>query len=134
MEDFRSKSYNGNRMQIEPYNTHNPSNFQDFRCHSASYASSSQTQIENTNNPTAMEFKKGKSGSISRIWSLTDPEMQRKKRIASYKAYTVEGKIMTIFDSIRLYGLVPQAGQVVSWYLSIEAGVKKFAKNKVESN
>ncbi|XP_023744414.1 uncharacterized protein LOC111892593 [Lactuca sativa] len=96
MEDFRSKSYNGNKMQIEAYNTHNPPNIQDFRCHSASYASSSQTQIENTynNNQTGMEFKKGNSGgSISRIWSLTDPELQRKKRVASYKAYTVEGKV-----------------------------------------
>ncbi|KAI3524748.1 hypothetical protein L1887_03411 [Cichorium endivia] len=97
MEDFRSKSYNGNKMQIEPYNTHNPSNFQDFRCHSASYASSSQTQIEYTNNPTGIEFKKGNSGSISRIWSLTDPELQRKKRVASYKAYTVEGKVKGSF-------------------------------------
>lgn len=63
MEDLRSKSYN---------------------------TSSSQTQIEN---PTVIEFKKVNNKSISRIWSLTDPEMQRKKRIASYKSYTVEGKV-----------------------------------------
>ncbi|KVH93971.1 Protein of unknown function DUF3511 [Cynara cardunculus var. scolymus] len=98
MQDFRSNSYNGNKMQIEPYSNnphhhhhHHPSNIQDFRCHSASYASSSpsQTQIDN---PTVVEIKKD-SRAISRIWSLNDPELQRKKRIASYKAYSVEGKV-----------------------------------------
>ncbi|XP_071687916.1 uncharacterized protein [Rutidosis leptorrhynchoides] len=83
---------------MEPYNTHQPSsNFQDFRCHSASASSSStQTQTKNTNynNPTFVELKKvSNHRSASRIWSLTDPEIQRKKRVASYKAFTVEGKV-----------------------------------------
>ncbi|XP_022759676.1 uncharacterized protein LOC111306041 [Durio zibethinus] len=29
----------------------------------------------------------------SKPWGFTDPEMKRKKRIAKYKVYTVEGKV-----------------------------------------
>ncbi|KAK9049676.1 hypothetical protein SSX86_006285 [Deinandra increscens subsp. villosa] len=93
MEDFRSKSYNANGMQIQPYN--NP-NLQDFRCYSTSHASSSQTQTQAQMEP---KFKKTKStnGSMSKSWSFGDPELQRKKRVASYKAYTVEGKVKGSF-------------------------------------
>lgn len=101
MEDFRSKS---SGMQLENYygptttgGGEGPSSYgingmQDLRCYSASYASSvhpAQTQ------PNPVKFKKGKStnGSNSKSWSLNDPELQRKKRVASYKVYTVEGKV-----------------------------------------
>ncbi|KAL8239970.1 hypothetical protein R6Q59_016537 [Mikania micrantha] len=93
MEDFRSKSYHANGMQIQPYNN---TNLQDFRCYSTSHASTSsyQTQMDHQNEP---KFKKTSSrstnGSMSKSWSFTDPELQRKKRVASYKAYTVEGKV-----------------------------------------
>ena len=58
-----------------------------------------------------MEIVSGKSSSIgpnqmdlppaqartgqgtSKPWGFTDPEMKRKKRIAKYKVYTVEGKV-----------------------------------------
>ncbi|KAK1413851.1 hypothetical protein QVD17_29587 [Tagetes erecta] len=73
IEDLKYRSYNGNMMQIEPYNTHQ---------------SSSQT-----NNPTVMGLKRVNKRPVSRIWRLTDPELQRKKRIASYKAYAVEGRV-----------------------------------------
>ncbi|KVI01169.1 Protein of unknown function DUF3511 [Cynara cardunculus var. scolymus] len=85
MDDMRSKSYNGNGMQIEAYN--NP-NLQDLRCYSTSHASSSsQSQMENP------RFKKAISRNGSSNWSFNDPELQRKKRVATYKAYTVEGKV-----------------------------------------
>ncbi|RYR77196.1 hypothetical protein Ahy_A01g001651 isoform B [Arachis hypogaea] len=90
MEDFRSKSYGDGRMQIEPYT--GPTG-NDLRCYSASYASSVHpTQIHVANDP---KFKKGKStnGSTSKSWSFSDPELQRKKRVASYKVYAVEGKL-----------------------------------------
>ncbi|KAL4346218.1 hypothetical protein AHAS_Ahas11G0356400 [Arachis hypogaea] len=103
MEDFRSKSYGDGRMQIEPYTgpTGNGTTatsgdvhgMQDLRCYSASYASSVHpTQIHVANDP---KFKKGKStnGSTSKSWSFSDPELQRKKRVASYKVYAVEGKL-----------------------------------------
>ena len=80
MEDFRSKSCGDGRMQIESYrgstaaaSTYGGVNgMQDLRCYSASYAS-------------------------SKSWSLSDPELQRKKRVASYKVYTVEGKVKGTF-------------------------------------
>ncbi|XP_076916041.1 uncharacterized protein LOC143575601 [Bidens hawaiensis] len=97
MEDFRSKSYNANGMQIQPYNNNNTS-FQDFRCYSTSHASSSSYQMDHQNEP---KFKKNGSkssyGSVSKNWSFNDPELQRKKRVASYKAYTVEGKVKGSF-------------------------------------
>ncbi|XP_039061326.1 uncharacterized protein LOC120205545 [Hibiscus syriacus] len=33
------------------------------------------------------------ASSNSKPWGFTDPEMKRKKRIAKYKVYTVEGKM-----------------------------------------
>ncbi|OMO91679.1 hypothetical protein COLO4_18177 [Corchorus olitorius] len=103
MEDFRSKSCGDGRMQqIESYNNGGPNSsygngihsMQDLRCYSASYASAvRQTQTQTQNNDA--KFKKGNStnGSSSKSWSFKDPELQRKKRVASYKVYTVEGKV-----------------------------------------
>ncbi|KAJ7979321.1 DUF3511 domain protein [Quillaja saponaria] len=98
MEDFRSKSCREGGMEIESYHGRGPTSsgingMQDLRCYSASYASSvhpTQTQVGNE-----VKFKKGKStnGSSSKSWSFNDPELQRKKRVASYKVYTVEGKL-----------------------------------------
>ncbi|KAF5788693.1 hypothetical protein HanXRQr2_Chr09g0362081 [Helianthus annuus] len=96
MEDFRSKSYNANSMQIQPYNNNNnPPNLQDFRCYSTSHASSSSSQTHMDQNEPKFKKHNSKStnGSMSKNWSFSDPEMQRKKRVASYKAYTVEGKV-----------------------------------------
>ncbi|KAK2412448.1 hypothetical protein P8452_72815 [Trifolium repens] len=103
MEDFRSKSYGDGRNQIETYSapgngTSNVYGMQDLRCYSASYASSvhpTQTQMNNND----AKFKKGKStnGSTSKSWSFSDPELQRKKRVASYKVYSVEGKLKGTF-------------------------------------
>ncbi|XP_057766379.1 uncharacterized protein LOC130986865 [Salvia miltiorrhiza] len=120
MEDYRSKSYrNEGSMQAENTYTYygnnngadpnfkpnsNPSGMQDLRCYSASYASSSaqnngQLDIVVAGGGEQWKFKKGKSTNCvdSRIWTLTDPELQRKKRVASYKAYTVEGKVKGSF-------------------------------------
>ncbi|XP_059634808.1 uncharacterized protein LOC132277091 [Cornus florida] len=105
MEDFRSKSCGDGRMQTESYNYNGhkptPSNVQDFRCYSASHASSSsyaqppQTQMEIVKD---VKLKKGKSmNGSSKNWSFNDPELQRKKRVVSYKAYTVEGKVKGSF-------------------------------------
>lgn len=117
MEDFRSKSCNNSRTQAESYSyattdvgygnrngyepNSNPTGFRgDLRCYSASYASSSapnnNTQME-LSEAKDVKFKKGKSsnnnGSVSKSWSFSDAELQRKKRVASYKVYTVEGKM-----------------------------------------
>lgn len=96
MEDFRSKSCGDMRMQVGAYGSMQPpSGLQDFRCYSTSYASAPKTQI-----PKEMKFKKGKtSGGSSSFkgWSFNDPELQRKKRVASYKVYAVEGKMKGSF-------------------------------------
>ncbi|KAG6409126.1 hypothetical protein SASPL_132158 [Salvia splendens] len=118
MGDFRSKSYKNeqldntydyyctnfgnNNANFKPYS--NPSGMQDLRCYSASCASSSaqsngQLDIVVAGGGEQWKFKKGKStnGADARSWALTDPELQRKKRVASYKAYTVEGKVKGSF-------------------------------------
>ncbi|KAK9273040.1 hypothetical protein L1049_017847 [Liquidambar formosana] len=97
MADYRSKSYIDHTMQMESYYGTRPTSSvpHDLRCYSASYA---QTQMGYNNNKD-FKFKKGKStnGSSSKSWSLTDPEFQRKRRVASYKAYAVEGRIKGSF-------------------------------------
>ncbi|MCD9646130.1 hypothetical protein HAX54_035698 [Datura stramonium] len=112
MDDLRSKSYNDSRRQVETYSystdggygngysehTSNPTGFRDLRCYSASYATSSSNNNNNNQmgfSAKEVKFKKGKSsnGSVSKSWSFNDPELQRKKRVASYKVYTVEGKV-----------------------------------------
>ncbi|CAA2974188.1 Hypothetical predicted protein [Olea europaea subsp. europaea] len=114
MEGFRSKSLNDESLQIESYNpsnydytshgvpsykpNSNPPRLQDLRCYSASYASSSSAQNNAQMDIVPADqwkFKKVKStnGAVSKNWSFNDPELQRKKRVASYKVYTVEGKV-----------------------------------------
>lgn len=112
MDDFRSRPCRGGggdgRMQIEQYNngptTTGPSSYginsmQDLRCYSTSHAAASVT-VPPLNNDNDFKLKKGKStnGSTSKSWSFNDPELQRKKRVASYKVYTVEGKVKGSFN------------------------------------
>ncbi|KAG6492565.1 hypothetical protein ZIOFF_047528 [Zingiber officinale] len=96
MEDFRSRSYGDGRMEMEVYGSRSQasvSGTHDRRSYSASYASSqSHTQV-----PQDMNRKKGNGVSASSSskggWSLSDPELQRRKRVAGYKAYAMEGKM-----------------------------------------
>lgn len=92
MEDFhRSRSYgNGQMMQIESY--YGAPRPHDFRSYSVSHV---QTQ----RGPKDLKLKKGKSisGSLSKSLSFSDPELQRKRRVASYKMYSVEGKVKGSF-------------------------------------
>ncbi|XP_045800125.1 uncharacterized protein LOC123894229 [Trifolium pratense] len=93
MEDFqRSKSYaNGQMMQIESYYGGPPKPY-DLRSYSSSYVQQA---------PKDLKLKKGKSftsgSSFSKTLSFADPELQRKKRVASYKMYSVEGKVKGSF-------------------------------------
>ncbi|MQL69209.1 hypothetical protein Taro_001492 [Colocasia esculenta] len=98
MEDFRSRSCGEGRTQMEVYGTRTvpASGLHDLRCYSASNASAPQVQP-----PKEIKFNKGKgsgyggssSSSSKGGWSFKDPELQRKKRVASYKVYAVEGKM-----------------------------------------
>ncbi|VVA99632.1 unnamed protein product [Arabis nemorensis] len=99
MEDFRSRSYgggDGRTSDIQQYSTHQRSNgpdsfsgngMQDFRSYSTSYTDY-PTRIPEDPDP-----KKGRSSSSSSSWGFVDPDLQRKKRVVSYRAYTVEGKL-----------------------------------------
>ncbi|GFQ06682.1 hypothetical protein PHJA_002812200 [Phtheirospermum japonicum] len=76
-------------MQIEPYygpqSTARPN---DFRSYSVSYTSSSSSYYAAAP-PPPQKLKKS--------WNLNDPEFQRKRRVASYKVYSVEGKVKGSF-------------------------------------
>ncbi|GAB2219546.1 hypothetical protein Droror1_Dr00007183 [Drosera rotundifolia] len=109
MDDLRSKSYSyrDDRLQVISYGHHGgevmgPNGLHDLRCYSASYATSATQPppyMNNYNTQMPKELKKGKSsnGSISKAWCFSDPELQRKKRVASYKVYAVEGKMKGSF-------------------------------------
>nr|KJB74840.1 hypothetical protein B456_012G010400 [Gossypium raimondii] len=92
--NFRSKSSRDGGMQMESYyggKGGGPSNMQDLRCYSANYANS--VQPNQLGKEIKMKKSKSSFGSSSKTWSFNDPELQRKKRVASYKVYAVEGKM-----------------------------------------
>lgn len=93
MGDYRSKSYADGRMQMDKY--YEPQFSNDFRSYSASYATS--VGAPPLPPPPAYQKGKGTSGSTSKSWSFNDPEFQRKRRVASYKVYSVEGKVKGSF-------------------------------------
>ncbi|KAG2238353.1 hypothetical protein Bca4012_024345 [Brassica carinata] len=83
----RQRPYGDTGMQIQPY--HGGPRTGDFRSYSASYATATENNI--------YDIKKGKSIARSKSWGITDPELLRKKRVASYKMYSVEGKVKGSF-------------------------------------
>ncbi|RWW87342.1 hypothetical protein BHE74_00003840 [Ensete ventricosum] len=97
MDDFRSRSFNDGMMQLEVYGGRPsgaappPPGLHDFRSYSASYSYSSN------GSGGYGDFKgkadHGSSASNKGGWVFSDPEFQRKRRVASYKAYAVEGKV-----------------------------------------
>ncbi|EOA31730.1 hypothetical protein CARUB_v10014938mg [Capsella rubella] len=106
MEDYRSKSYgDGRTSDLQPYSAHrrsdgpdsfsgNGGGMQDLRSYSTSYTEY-PTRIPEDPNPNQ---KKGRSSSSSSSWGgFVDPDLQRKKRVVSYRAYTVEGKLKGSF-------------------------------------
>ncbi|KAL6980030.1 hypothetical protein U1Q18_021681 [Sarracenia purpurea var. burkii] len=104
MGDYRSKSYADGRSQMDSYSGHQPaSNPRNRRSYSISYASSYSPPPLPPSAATQMggakelKLKKGKSiggrSSSSKSWGFSDPEFQRKKRVASYKVYSVKGKM-----------------------------------------
>lgn len=92
MEDYRSRSYaDGRNMQNQM------EDYRGFRSNSLPYGASAEPPLPPP--PPPPKLKKGKSsnGSISKSWSLNDPEFQRKRRVASYKVYSVEGNVKGSF-------------------------------------
>ncbi|KAK8547251.1 hypothetical protein V6N13_097967 [Hibiscus sabdariffa] len=89
------------RQQIERYNAPNSSygngirSMQDLTSYSGSHASTVQQEQAQEHNNVRFKTKKGKpaNNGSAKTWSLNDPELQRKKRVAGYKAYAVEGRV-----------------------------------------
>ncbi|KAA8521269.1 hypothetical protein F0562_011894 [Nyssa sinensis] len=100
MGDYKSNSYGDGRMQMETYYGYRPtSNPRDFRSYSASYSSSYGPPPTQMGGVRDLNSKKGKRKTVSssKSWGFNDPEFQRKKRVASYKVYSVEGKVKGSF-------------------------------------
>ncbi|XP_071689192.1 uncharacterized protein [Rutidosis leptorrhynchoides] len=100
MANYRSNSYNhtDKDMQLDTYS----GGFQpNFRSYSVSYKTheSNMDIVVAGSNTKDFKLKKGKStnGSASKTWGFSDPEFQRKKRVAGYKVYSVEGKFKGSF-------------------------------------
>ncbi|KAF8671019.1 hypothetical protein HU200_050298 [Digitaria exilis] len=101
----RSKSYAGGRMQIEPY--YGGGARPDFRSYSYSAGgggamSSYSYQYEYGGGaagagPPAADGDLKRSKTKRRWLALGDPDMERKRRVAAYKAYAVEGKVKGSF-------------------------------------
>lgn len=97
---YRSKSYASGRMQIELYTGDARP---DFR--SLSYGGSGpsyQYQYEYGTGAgqvtTVVEEEEVKRSKSKRRWlALGDPDMERKRRVAVYKAYAMEGKVKGSF-------------------------------------
>ncbi|KAJ4842819.1 hypothetical protein Tsubulata_046643 [Turnera subulata] len=100
MVNFRSKSCRDGKMQTQGYHEFKaaaaaapPTSMQDLRSYTVAGGSTLPDQLGKE-----VKMKGGDRsynlGSISnKGWSFADPELQRKTRVAGYKAYAVEGKM-----------------------------------------
>ncbi|KAK8513669.1 hypothetical protein V6N13_002400 [Hibiscus sabdariffa] len=100
MEDYnRSRPYGNGMLEVDTrHGPPRPSASYDLRCYSAAYAQSQMANnYSNSGNNRDYKLKKANTAtsasSSSNAWSFGDPEFQRKKRVASYKMYSVEGKV-----------------------------------------
>ncbi|XP_071715117.1 uncharacterized protein [Rutidosis leptorrhynchoides] len=81
MEKYRSQSCRDNgTMDMKNNDVVFPTNMKNLRSFTTT---------------TNREMKKPNSS--SKIWNLSDPEVQRKKRVAGYKVYSVESKMKGSF-------------------------------------
>ncbi|GJV85412.1 DUF3511 domain protein [Tanacetum coccineum] len=83
--------YGGNGSKRTTFENNPPHN---FRSYSVSYGAPPQTNMDLV---VANKFDFKKEKSTAKSWSFNDPEFQRKKRVASYKVYSVEGKVKGSF-------------------------------------
>lgn len=97
--EFRSKSCRNESLQIENYSGGRvaPTSMQDLRSYSYSATYAGSAYPYKIGKEKEVKVDKGKStvcnSKVSKSWSFNDPELQRKKRVAGYKIYSVEGKM-----------------------------------------
>ncbi|KAK1365250.1 putative ABC family ABC transporter [Heracleum sosnowskyi] len=70
-----------------------PLNLQNLRCYSASYATFSSYVQPKIQQVTMNEDNKLKRAMSLNGWTFDDHELRRKKRVASYRVYSVEKKV-----------------------------------------
>ncbi|KAL8239730.1 hypothetical protein R6Q59_016297 [Mikania micrantha] len=86
--------HGGTRQKISNFDNNPPYNFRSF---SVSYGPPPQTNMDLVVAGTGREFNLKKVKSTAKSWSFNDPEFQRKKRVASYRAYSIQGKVKGSF-------------------------------------
>ncbi|XP_019437846.1 PREDICTED: uncharacterized protein LOC109343820 [Lupinus angustifolius] len=87
MNELSTSYANGQNMQIESYNrAPRPDDFNSYS------TSNVQTQMGKD-----LKKRKSISGFLTKSWCMADPEITRKKRVAGYKMYYVEGKVKDSF-------------------------------------
>ncbi|XP_068660607.1 uncharacterized protein [Aristolochia californica] len=57
---------------------------------------SNQAQVSSTRSPDPAP-RRVKSKTSSKGWGFKDPELKRRKRVATYKVYSMEGKVKASF-------------------------------------
>ncbi|CAI0409606.1 unnamed protein product [Linum tenue] len=81
---YELRSYSTSSYQVARY-------YDDHHPREQNGHSKSQQQKEKK------KKKKDADGSAMRSWSVKDPELQRKKRVASYKMYSAQGRVKGTF-------------------------------------
>lgn len=86
-------------MQLDPNNGEFKPNFRSYSVSYKTHQSNMDIVVAGSNNTNDFKLKRGKStkGSTSKSWGFSDPEFQRKKRVAGYKVYSVENKFKGSF-------------------------------------
>ncbi|XP_051147943.1 uncharacterized protein LOC127263052 [Andrographis paniculata] len=91
MDKFsRSKSSRESSRGVHPTPTPTPTTMNNLRSYS--------TNTSNSNYKKGSNGRSGGDGFSAKNWGFNlDPELQRKKRVAGYKAYSMEGKMRGSF-------------------------------------
>ncbi|XP_021738974.1 uncharacterized protein LOC110705418 [Chenopodium quinoa] len=89
-----------NNLQLDLYHGGGKNTWNDRRSYTLDHHNNDDIYNNNHNvyeNQFDNKLKKSKTFSNSKVWCFSDPEFKRKKRVASYRAYTVEGKVKGSF-------------------------------------
>lgn len=103
MDEFGKKSNGKNDLQLEIYQGNYSRN--DLRSYSVNSSYTQPNFYNNFDGQFSYDFdrklKRAKttsgSSSLSKVWCFSDPEYKRKKRVAGYRALTLEGKVKGSF-------------------------------------
>lgn len=101
MADYRSRSYNDSGMQLEVYRGRTaalpPSGPFEYWSYNTRYAYSGYGSKGVKEKEAAPPSSSSDSSSRKGRWALSDSDFQRRKRVASYKAYGMEGRMKVSF-------------------------------------